>query len=111
MKKGPVRASKFRHVFGKSVKKEEQYEDLNPGSSAPDSNLCDANAKYFALPWRGGGGPFVIWPLAKTGRLPKVCTCVRVCMYVCIYARMYVCVICRVVATRVQKWRRRFSKV
>jgi hypothetical protein len=72
MKKGPVRASKFRHVFGKSVKKEEQYEDLNPGSSAPDSNLCDANAKYFALPWRGGGGPFVIWPLAKTGRLPKV---------------------------------------
>lgn len=77
MKKGPVRASKFRHVFGKAVKKEEQYEDLMPGSSAPDSNACECNAKYFGLPWRGGGGPFIIWPLDKQGRLPKVLSVCR----------------------------------
>lgn len=40
-------------------------------ASAPDSNLVDANSKYVCLPWRGGGGPFVVWPLKKTGRLPQ----------------------------------------
>jgi len=27
--------------------------------------------QYFALPWRGGGGPFIVWPLSKPGRLPQ----------------------------------------
>ena len=40
-------------------------------ASAPDSNLCDVNAKYFCLPWRGGGGPFLVWDLQKKGRLPQ----------------------------------------
>eukprot|EP00286_Rhodomonas_abbreviata_P021268 CAMPEP_0181309598 /NCGR_PEP_ID=MMETSP1101-20121128/12098_1 /TAXON_ID=46948 /ORGANISM="Rhodomonas abbreviata, Strain Caron Lab Isolate" /LENGTH=410 /DNA_ID=CAMNT_0023416091 /DNA_START=185 /DNA_END=1413 /DNA_ORIENTATION=+ len=66
-----VRASKFRHVFGKSVKKEEHYENVQSNASAPDSNLVDASPRYFAVPWRGGGGPFVVWPLNKTGRLPQ----------------------------------------
>ena len=71
--KGIVRSSKFRHVFGKTVRKEDQYENLMPGTAGPDSNLCDVNKKYFALPWRGGGGPFVVWSLNKPGRLPQVC--------------------------------------
>eukprot|EP00961_Rhodomonas_salina_P290134 3920705-Rhodomonas_salina.2 len=29
--------------------------------------LC--SSKYFAVPWRGGGGPFVVWPLSKPGKL------------------------------------------
>ena len=65
-----VRSSKFRHVFGKPVRKEDQYENIQCNASAPESNLLDANTKYFALPWRGGGGPFVVWPLDKQGRLP-----------------------------------------
>ena len=71
MSRQVVRASKFRHAFGKAAKKEEQYENVQSTASAPDSNLMDANTKYFALPWRGGGGPFVVWPLSKNGRLPK----------------------------------------
>jgi coronin-1B/1C/6 len=39
-------------------------------ASAPDSNLLDANSKYFCCPWRGGGGPFVVSSLKKTGRFP-----------------------------------------
>ncbi len=66
-----VRSSKFRHVFGKSVRKEEHYENVQSNASAPDSNLLDCSPKYFAVPWRGGGGPFVVWPLSKPGRLPQ----------------------------------------
>jgi WD40 repeat protein len=66
-----VRSSKFRHVFGKTVRKEDQYENVQCNASAPDSYLVDANSKYVCLPWRGGGGPFVVWPLNKTGRLPQ----------------------------------------
>lgn len=68
--KGIVRSSKFRHVFGKAVRKDDHYDNLMPGTAGPDSNLCDVNSKFFGLPWRGGGGPFVVWPLSKTGRLP-----------------------------------------
>eukprot|EP00960_Hanusia_phi_P038497 753461-Hanusia_phi.AAC.10 len=71
MNKGVVRSSKFRHVFGKTLRKEDHYENIQSNVSAQDSNLCDANAKYFAVPWRGGGGPFVVWPLNKPGRLPQ----------------------------------------
>ena len=45
MSRTVVRASKFRHVFGKAVKKEDQYENIQSTASAPDSNLCDANTK------------------------------------------------------------------
>eukprot|EP00290_Baffinella_frigidus_P008925 CAMPEP_0180122350 /NCGR_PEP_ID=MMETSP0986-20121125/3528_1 /TAXON_ID=697907 /ORGANISM="non described non described, Strain CCMP2293" /LENGTH=412 /DNA_ID=CAMNT_0022061531 /DNA_START=261 /DNA_END=1495 /DNA_ORIENTATION=+ len=71
MKKFIVRSSKFRHVFGRDPRIEEKFENIQSMASAPDSNLCDANSKYFALPWRGGGGPFIVWPFSKPGRLPQ----------------------------------------
>jgi hypothetical protein len=49
------------------------YEGLQPASiSAPDSNLVAANSKYFAVAWKGGGGPFVVYPLACTGKMETV---------------------------------------
>jgi len=73
MSKGIVRDSKYRHVFGKAANKEACYEGLQPASiSAPDSNLVAANSKYFAVAWKGGGGPFVVYPLACTGKMETV---------------------------------------
>ena len=52
-----VRASKYRHVFGKAQAKESWYEGIQgAGINAPDSNLVACNAKYFAIAWKGGGG-------------------------------------------------------
>jgi len=54
-----VRASKYRHVFGKAQAKESWYEGIQgAGINAPDSNLVACNAKYFALAWKGGGGEY-----------------------------------------------------
>ena len=73
MSKSVVRGSKYRHVFGKALAKEGWYEGIqSAGISAPDSNLVACNAKYFALAWKGGGGPFVVHPLTRTGKLERV---------------------------------------
>lgn len=65
-----VRNSKFRHVHGSSGNKEVWYENLNCAPSAtPDSNLVACNTKYLAVAWRGGGGPFVVHPMACTGKM------------------------------------------
>lgn len=68
-----MRDSKYRHVFGKALPKESWYEGIQgAGINAPDSNLVACNAKYFALAWKGGGGPFVVHPYACTGKLERV---------------------------------------
>ena len=73
MSKSVVRDSKYRHVFGKAAPKEGCYEGLNTaGVSAPDSNLVAANRHFFALSWKGGGGPFVVHPIACAGKLERV---------------------------------------
>ncbi|ODQ77345.1 hypothetical protein BABINDRAFT_163603, partial [Babjeviella inositovora NRRL Y-12698] len=66
-----VRASKFRHVFGQSSKKELCYENLKITKNAWDSNLIKANSKYIAVNWESsGGGAFAVIPVQETGKAP-----------------------------------------
>ncbi|TFK37458.1 microtubule binding protein [Crucibulum laeve] len=59
-----VRASKYRHVFGQSAKKEHGYENIKVTNSAWDTNIISASAKYISVNWNAsGGGAFAILPL------------------------------------------------
>lgn len=65
-----VRFSKFRHVFGTSAKPEDQYSDIRVTRTSWDSNFCAINPKFVAIVVEGaGGGPFLVLPLEKTGRV------------------------------------------
>ncbi|KAM3416884.1 Coronin [Cercospora zeina] len=66
-----VRASKYRHVFGQNVKREQCYDNIRVSRNAWDSNLIKANPKYIAVNWEsGGGGAFAVIPLEERGKLP-----------------------------------------
>ncbi|TFK73785.1 DUF1900-domain-containing protein [Pluteus cervinus] len=59
-----VRASKYRHVFGQSSKKEHTIENVKVSNSAWDTNYISASGKYLAINWNAsGGGAFAILPL------------------------------------------------
>ncbi|KIK91747.1 hypothetical protein PAXRUDRAFT_615322 [Paxillus rubicundulus Ve08.2h10] len=59
-----VRASKYRHVFGQAAKKEHSYDNVKISSSAWDTNLISASARYISINWSAsGGGAFAILPL------------------------------------------------
>ncbi|KAG8221196.1 microtubule binding protein [Butyriboletus roseoflavus] len=59
-----VRASKYRHVFGQAAKKEHSYDNVKISSSAWDTNLIAASARYISINWSAsGGGAFAILPL------------------------------------------------
>ncbi|KAK0723071.1 coronin-6 [Lasiosphaeria miniovina] len=66
-----VRASKYRHVFGKSTRKEFCYDNLHISRNAWDTNLIKANPEYLAVNWESsGGGAFAVIPLNERGKLP-----------------------------------------
>jgi len=71
-----VRASKYRHVFGKNLKKDECYEDIRISKSSWDSTFSAVNGKFLAIIVEGGAGSFLVWSLDGTGRIkpdaPKV---------------------------------------
>jgi len=64
-----VRASSYRHVHGKPPKPELEYQDLKPTFSGEGNHIA-CNEKFFCYSGTGGGGPVVVWPVSKTGRLP-----------------------------------------
>ncbi|RKF56891.1 Coronin-like protein crn1 [Erysiphe neolycopersici] len=67
-----VRASKYRHVFGKSSRKEACYDNLRISRNAWDTNLIKVNPEYLAVNWEAsGGGAFAVIPLGEKGRLPE----------------------------------------
>ncbi|KFO59663.1 Coronin-6, partial [Corvus brachyrhynchos] len=67
-----VRQSKFRHVFGQPVKADQMYEDIRVSKVTCDSSFCAVNPKFVAIIVEsGGGGAFIVLPLAKTGRVDK----------------------------------------
>ncbi|POS87849.1 DUF1900-domain-containing protein [Erysiphe pulchra] len=67
-----VRASKYRHVFGKSSRKEACYDNLRISRNAWDTNLIKVNPEYLAVNWEAsGGGAFAVIPLSEKGRLPE----------------------------------------
>ncbi|KAI1504171.1 hypothetical protein F5X99DRAFT_52945 [Biscogniauxia marginata] len=68
-----VRASKYRHVFGKSTRKEFCYDNLRISRNAWDTNLVKANPEYIAVNWEAsGGGAFAVIPANEKGKLPDV---------------------------------------
>ncbi|KAH8091706.1 microtubule binding protein [Cristinia sonorae] len=59
-----VRASKYRHVFGQTGKKEYGIDNIKVTNSAWDTNVVAASAKYISINWNSsGGGAFAILPL------------------------------------------------
>ncbi|XP_030328328.1 coronin-6 isoform X2 [Strigops habroptila] len=72
MSRRVVRQSKFRHVFGHPVKADQMYEDIRVSKVTCDSSFCAVNPKFVAIIVEsGGGGAFMVLPLAKTGRVDK----------------------------------------
>ncbi|KAI4707297.1 Coronin-like protein crn1 [Alternaria sp. Ai002NY15] len=66
-----VRASKYRHVFGKGTKKEQCYDNLRISKNAWDTNLIKANPEYISVNWEAsGGGAFAVIPINERGRAP-----------------------------------------
>ncbi|AAS52798.1 AER114Wp [Eremothecium gossypii ATCC 10895] len=66
-----VRASKYRHVFGQSTKKELFYENLKVTINAWDSNLIKTNGKFISVTWNSsGGGAFAVVPVEEVGKAP-----------------------------------------
>ncbi|KAF2481684.1 putative actin-binding protein [Neohortaea acidophila] len=67
-----VRASKYRHVFGRPTRREQCYDNLRISKNAWDTNLVKANPKYLAVNWEAsGGGAFAVIPLEEKGKLPE----------------------------------------
>ncbi|PNI47102.1 CORO6 isoform 12, partial [Pan troglodytes] len=72
MSRRVVRQSKFRHVFGQAAKADQAYEDIRVSKVTWDSFFCAVNPKFLAIIVEaGGGGAFIVLPLAKTGRVDK----------------------------------------
>uniref|UniRef100_A0A8C9ASD1 Coronin n=1 Tax=Prolemur simus TaxID=1328070 RepID=A0A8C9ASD1_PROSS len=72
MSRRVVRQSKFRHVFGQAAKADQAYEDIRVSKVTWDSSFCAVNPKFLAIITEaGGGGAFIVLPLAKTGRVDK----------------------------------------
>ncbi|RWS28755.1 coronin-like protein 3 [Leptotrombidium deliense] len=65
-----VRNSKFRHVFGQPLKREQCYDNIRITKNSWDSNFCVVNPKFVAIVIEAaGGGAFLVLPLSKTGRI------------------------------------------
>jgi hypothetical protein len=63
-----VRASKFRHIFGKIAKKELAYQNVKASLSG-EGNFIAASDKFIAVPAAGGGGPCYILNVGKYEKL------------------------------------------
>lgn len=61
-----IRSSKFRHVYGSPLRKEQSYENLRLTRNAHDSNFCAVNPQSLAVVTEtGGGGSFVVVPVER----------------------------------------------
>ncbi|XP_067687818.1 coronin-1C-like isoform X3 [Haliotis asinina] len=69
-----MRKSKFRHVFGQGLKRDQCYDNIRITKSSWDSRYCDVNPKYVAvITEAAGGGSFLVLPLSKVGRVERDC--------------------------------------
>ena len=61
-----VRSSKFRHVYGSALKREQCYDNIRVSKSSWDSTFCAVNPKFLAIIVESaGGGAFIVLPLSK----------------------------------------------
>lgn len=67
-----VRNSKFRHVYGQSLKKQDCYDNIRITKSSWDSTFCAVNPKFIAIITEAaGGGAFLVLPVDKVGRVDR----------------------------------------
>lgn len=67
-----VRNSKFRHVYGQSLKKQDCYDNIRITKSSWDSTFCSVNPKFIAIITEAaGGGAFLVLPIASVGRVDR----------------------------------------
>jgi len=65
-----VRQSKFRHVFGSNLKREQCFDNIRVSKASWDSTFTSVNPKFLAIIVEsGGGGAFLVLPHNKTGRV------------------------------------------
>jgi WD40 repeat protein len=78
MKFGPS-PSKFRHMYGtESVGAERTYTNLEPClSSSSDSPLIECNDAYWAIPYKGGGGPVYVSRHNNYGKVLPSCNLIN----------------------------------
>lgn len=61
-----VRTSKFRHVYGTAMKREQCYDNIRVSKSSWDSTFCAVNPKFLAIIVESaGGGAFIVLPHNK----------------------------------------------
>lgn len=69
-----VRSSKFRHVYGTALKREQCYDNIRVSKSSWDSTFCAVNPKFLAIIVESaGGGAFIVLPHNKV-RTKFACT-------------------------------------
>lgn len=65
-----VRNSKFRHVFGQALRKDQCYDNIRITKNSWDSNFCAVNPKFLAIVTEAaGGGAFLVLTLKQTGKV------------------------------------------
>ena len=65
--------SKFRHVYGQAMKRDQCYDNVRVSKSSWDSTFCAVNPKFLAIIVESaGGGAFIVLPLAKVNHLVTV---------------------------------------
>ncbi|XP_065336917.1 coronin-6 isoform X1 [Cloeon dipterum] len=65
-----VRSSKFRHVYGTGLKRDQCFDNIRVSKSSWDSTFCAVNPKFLAIIVESaGGGAFIVMPLSKVGRI------------------------------------------
>lgn len=69
-----VRSSKFRHVYGSALKREQCYDNIRVSKSSWDSTFCAVNPKFLAIIVESaGGGAFIVLPLNKVSFGKELC--------------------------------------
>jgi len=63
-----VRASKFRHVHGTPAKKDKAFQNVRTECTG-EGNYIAASTAFWAVATPGGGGPVIVHPHNKPGRL------------------------------------------
>lgn len=64
-----VRASKYRHVFCEPEKSDNCYSGLSLSTQTGDHTYVKGSTKFFSVAVRGGGGPVMVLPYEKVGRV------------------------------------------
>ena len=62
-------SGKFKYIQGHSTFPKKEYFDLVTPLQGVEGNQICANSKFVAVPWKGGGGPFTVFPVENMGKV------------------------------------------